>query len=53
VNNLIEIISNTPTKETLKNLYDVCNEIFKDEALFYTSEEVKELKKDDQNIFIK
>ena len=41
------------TKESLKQLYDVCNEIFKDEALFYTSEEVKELKKDTTNIFIK
>jgi hypothetical protein len=53
VNNLIEIVSNTPTKDTLKQLYDVCNEIFKDESLFYTSEEVKELKKDTNNIFIK
>ena len=53
MNNLIEIVSNTPTKETLKQLYDVCNEIFKDETLFYTSEEVKELKKDTTNIFIK
>ena len=50
---MVEIISNTPTKETLKQLYDVCNEIFKDESLFYTSEEVKELKKDTTNTFIK
>ena len=50
---MIEIISDPLTKESLKQLYDVCNEIFKDESLFYTNEEVKELKKDTTNIFIK
>lgn len=41
-----------PTKETLKNLYDLCNELFKDKKYFYTSEEVKELKKDKRNVFL-
>ena len=40
------------TKEKLKQIYDVCNKIFKDEKYFYTSDEVKELKKDKSNIFL-
>lgn len=50
---MIEIICSTPTANDLKKIYDVCNEIFKDESLFYTSDEVKGLKKDKENIFIK
>ena len=50
---MIKIISSTPTAETLKSIYDVCNEIFQDEKMFYSSEEVKKLKKDTDNIFIK
>mgnify|MGYP003289695400 CR=1 FL=1 len=41
-----------PTKETLKNLYDLCNELFKDKKYFYTKEEVERLKKDKSNIFL-
>lgn len=47
------IIPSVPTDEALKKIYDVCNEIFKDEKLFYSSKEVKQLKKDKDNIFIK
>lgn len=43
----------TPKKEDLKRLYDVCNKIFKKKECFYTREEVKELKKDEKNIFLK
>lgn len=50
---MIELIPTTPTANDLRKLYDVCNEIFKDESLFYTSDEVKDLKKDKENIFIK
>lgn len=50
---MIKIITSTPSPQTLKNIYDVCNEIFKDESLFYSSEEVKELKSNKDNIFIK
>lgn len=50
---MIEIISTTPTQKNLELLYDVCNEIFKNDELFYTTNEVKELKRDKDNIFIK
>lgn len=50
---MIKIVSSTPNNETLKTIYDVCNNIFKDEKLFYTTEQVKELKKEKENIFIK
>ena len=43
-----------PSKIALKNLYDVCNRLFKDNPeCFYTKEEVQELKKDKSKIFIK
>ena len=42
-----------PTALGLKKLYDTCNKIFKNDNLFYTSEEVKNLKKDNKNVFIK
>lgn len=42
----------TQTKENLKNLYDTCNKIFKDEALFYSKDEIKKLKKDKKNIWL-
>lgn len=50
---MVEIVSSKPTANTLKNIYDVCNEIFKDKELFYTSEEVKKLKQNKENVFIK
>jgi len=42
----------TPKKEDLKNLYDVCNSIFKKKECFYTKEEVKKLKEDKSNVFL-
>lgn len=50
---MIKIISSVPTKEVLTNIYDVCNKIHKDSKYFYTSEEVRKLKKNSNNIFIK
>jgi hypothetical protein len=50
---MIEIINDTPCYKTLLDIYDVCNEIFKDENLFYSPEEIKEIKKSKDNIFIK
>ena len=41
-----------PTKEALINVYDVCNKIFNSDELFYTSEQVKKLKKDKRNVFL-
>ena len=40
-------------KDVLEEIYEVCNEIFKDDSLFYTKEELNELKKNKENIFIK
>ena len=42
----------TPTRENLKAVYDICNKLFNDEKLFYTSEQVKELKKNKSNIWL-
>ncbi len=40
-------------KKKIKKLYDVCNQIFKDNPeCFYTHEEVKKLKQDPSNIFL-
>lgn len=50
---MIKLINTTPTADALKRIYDVCNEIFKDEQLFYSSEEVKKLKQNKENVFIK
>ena len=38
--------------EALENLYDVCNELFDDDC-FYTSKEVRKLKKDRSNKFLR
>ena len=43
----------TYDEERLKKIYEVCNRLFKDkDDCFYTSEEVKELKKDKENMFL-
>ena len=42
----------TPTYETLTNLYDVIRRTFKD-GVYYSEEEVRELKDSGENIFLK
>lgn len=42
----------TPTREVLKHIYDVMNKNIKNPNCFYTSEEVKQLKKDKRNIWL-
>lgn len=37
----------------LENLYDVCNELFDYDDCFYTSKEVRKLKKDRSNKFLR
>ena len=49
---IIQVHKKPLTKEKLKQIYDTCNRIFKDDKYFYTSEEVKTLKKDKNNIFM-
>ena len=40
------------TKEKLKQIYDVCNKLFKDEKYFYSKKQVAELKKDKDNVWL-
>lgn len=39
-------------KSELERVYNICNKLFKEDECFYSSEEVKELKKDSTNIFL-
>ena len=48
----ITIRRNTPTAAILTNLYDYINKTFQDNDLFYTKEQVKELKENDNFIFL-
>lgn len=41
-----------PKKENLKKVYDVLNKIFNDDKLFYSSDEVKHLKNNKDNVFL-
>ena len=53
INNMkINIYRKTPTKEVLQNIYDVMNKNIKNPKCFYTSEEVKKLKKDKSNVWL-
>lgn len=48
----VTVHSGTPTKETLKALYDVCNEIFKGKNVFYLPGEVKKFEQDKKYKFL-
>lgn len=48
----VTVISSTPTRENLKNVYDVCNKLFSKKDVFYSSEQVEEFKKDCNNFFL-
>lgn len=48
----ITLIKKPLTKEKLQQIYDTCNRIFKDDKYFYSKEQVKELKKDKNNIWL-
>lgn len=48
----ITVIRKTPTREVLHHIYDVMNKNIKNPKCFYTSEEVKKLKKDKSNIWL-
>ena len=48
----ITVIRNTPTREVLHHVYDVMNKNIKNPKRFYTSDEVKKLKKDKNNIWL-
>lgn len=44
--------SSGPNKASMKNLYDVCNQIFTSSNLFYTTEQVEKLRQNEHNIFL-
>ena len=48
----ITVSRKTPTKEVLKNVYDVMNKNIKNPKCFYTSDQVKKLKKDKSNVWL-
>ena len=52
INMKITVSRKTPTKEVLQNIYDVMNKYIKNEKCFYTSDEVKKLKKDKTNVWL-
>ena len=37
----IEITRRTPDEETIRNIYDICNKIFKDKDVFYKEKDLK------------
>lgn len=41
-----------PTKEVLQNVYDVMNKNIKNPNCFYTSDEVKKLKRNKDNVWL-
>lgn len=48
----VTVSRKTPTKEVLKHVYDVMNKNIKNPNCFYTSNQVKELKKDKSNVWL-
>lgn len=40
------------TREKLQQIYDTCNKIFKDDKYFYSKDQVKELKRDKNNVWL-
>lgn len=48
----ITVIRNTPTATVLTTLYDYINETFQDADLYYTKEELAEIKKQENFIFL-
>lgn len=48
----ITVTRKSPTKEVLKNVYDVMNKNIRNPKCFYTSDQIKKLKKDKNNIWL-
>lgn len=48
----ITVIRNTPTATVLTTLYDYINETFQDTDLYYTKEELAEIKEKENFIFL-
>ena len=50
---LTEVTRGTPTAATLANLYAVIREVITDDKAYFTESQIKELKQDKTNIFMK
>lgn len=49
----VKLFTTTSSREqNLKNVYDVCNKVFKDNQCFYTCDNFNKLKQDKNNIFL-
>ena len=48
----INVYRKTPTKEVLQHIYDVMNKNIKNPKCFYTSDQVKQLKKYKSNVWL-
>lgn len=47
------VIRSEAEANTLENLFNVCNRIFKNDNCFYTKEELEQKKQNENNIFIR
>lgn len=47
------VIMSEAEANTLENLFNVCNRIFKNYYCFYTNEEIEQEKTNENNIFLK
>lgn len=47
------VIRSEAEANTLENLFNVCNRIFKNDDCFYTKEELEQKKQNENNIFIR
>jgi hypothetical protein len=52
LNITVKVTRQVPNTAVLTNLYDFINATFQDSDLFYNSDEVEELKKNPNNIFL-
>ena len=47
------VIRSEAKANTIENLFDVCNRIFKDDDCFYTKEKLEQERKNKNNIFLR
>lgn len=48
----VTVISGTPTRENLKNVYNVCYKLFNAQECYYSPKEIEQLKQNNSNIFL-
>ena len=47
------VIRSEAKANTLENIYDICNRLFKDKNCFYTSEELEQERANGKSVFLK